>query len=137
MVRGGNWKKIDRSLWKGRYAQGRAFLRAARESLDMAEEGQSGNPIMSNAVLALIAYADALSIRLGGIQNAKGHATLPQTLKQAMGERAEKGQLDRLQRLIGQKGRIHYDFRMASIDEARRYTAQVERFAEWAEGFLQ
>ena len=42
-----------------------------------------------------------------------------------------------LQRLIGQKGRIHYDFRIASIDEARRYTAQVERFAEWAEGFLQ
>ncbi len=137
MVKGANWRKVDRRLWKGRYANGREFLRAAKESLDLAQEGQSGNPIMSNAVLALIAYADALSIRLGGIQNAKDHATLPQTLIQAMGERADKGQLDRLRRLIGQKGRIHYDFRVASIEEARKYTAQVLRFLEWAEGFLQ
>lgn len=117
----------------GRHRDGRSFLQAAQDSLALADAGDSGKPIMSSALRSAIAYGDALTIKFGGIQNTRDHRTLPRTLQQALGERAEKEQLLRLRRLLGQKNDIDYDHRGMDLEEARRFLQRAQRFASWAE----
>jgi hypothetical protein len=120
----------------GRRRNGQDYLESARSLLALAEPEANGNPIMSNALLAVIAYADALSIHFAGIQNADDHTAVVETVKSAMGAAADAGQLTRLQRLIRQKNQIQYDHRTATLDEARTFVEQAERFARWAEESL-
>ncbi len=133
MVRRGVWKQVDRDQWRGRREIARGFLQAALKELEVAEEGQIGNPIMSNALLAAIAYADALTVKFGGILNKGDHAKIVDALRDALGDRALKEQLTRLARLIKKKNQIQYAFEDSNIIEAREYVAHVERFATWAE----
>jgi len=136
MVRRGVWKQVDRDRWRGRREIARGFLQAALKELDAAEEGQIGNPIMSNALLAAIAYSDALTVKFGGILNKGDHAKIVDALRDALGDRAIKEQLTRLSRLIKKKNQIQYAFEDSTIIEACEYVAQVERFATWAEAEL-
>lgn len=88
---------------------------------------------MSSALRAVIAYGDALTIKHGGIKNAQDHNRLPRALKQALGQRAEKKQLHRLRRLLGQKNEIDYHHRDMDLAEAQRFLKRARRFARWAE----
>ncbi len=133
MVRRGTWKRVDRSLWRGRLEIGQAFLQAALEALNRVQNGQIGDPIMSNALLAAIAYADALTIKFGGICNQQDHARLIDALRDALGKRAIKEQMNRLSRLLKMKNQIQYDHSVSSIQEAREFVMQVQRFVSWAE----
>ncbi|MFC1539853.1 hypothetical protein ACFL41_00015 [Gemmatimonadota bacterium] len=133
MVRRGGWKKVENSQWRGRFDLGRAFLLSADETLARAVDGQIGDPIMSNALLAAIAYADALTIKFGGILNQQDHARLIAALQSALGNRASKEQLNRLGRLLKMKNQIQYDHTVCTIQDAREYVGQVRRFASWAE----
>lgn len=136
MVKRGPWKQVDRSTWKGRHRDGENFLQTAEDALALANPGDSGKPIMSNALRAVIAYADALTIKHGGIKNARDHDTLPRTLRQALGRRAEKKQLRRVRRLLGRKNDIDYHHRDIGLEEARRFLKRARRFARWAEEAL-
>lgn len=129
----GSWRRVDRSQWSGRLQNARDFMKAARDALTLADESANGNPIMSQVVLASIAYGDALTIRFGGIQNEQDHRQLVRTIRHALGNAADAEQMTRLARIIGRKDEIQYDHRTASIDEARRLLEQAERFAAWAE----
>jgi hypothetical protein len=111
----------------------RDFLQAARDAAALAEASANGNPIMSQVVLAVIAYGDALTIRFGGIQNEHDHRQLVRALRYTLGNAADAEQLTRLGRIIGRKDQIQYDHRTASLDEARGLLEQAERFAVWAE----
>lgn len=133
VVERGPWKQVDRSRGRGRHRDGRAFLQTAQDALALADPGDSGKPIMSNALRAVIAYADALTIKFGGIKNTQDHKTLPRTLQQALGQRARKKQLRRLRRLLGQKNDIDYHHRDMDLEEARRFLKRAERFGKWAE----
>jgi hypothetical protein len=133
MVRRGTWRTVDRSTWPGRYRDGASFLKAARHLLALAEERESGKPVMSNALRAVISYADALTIKVAGIQNVQDHGMLPRALKQALGERLPTVQLTRLQRLLTQKNDIDYDHRDMDLHEARAFLEQVDRFVLWVE----
>lgn len=62
MNRGGR-RKVPVDEWRGRRDNGRAFLGGAKALRDRADEGSNGNPIMSQAINAAIAFADALTIR--------------------------------------------------------------------------
>jgi len=136
MVRRGGWKKVENNQWRGRFDLGRAFLLSANEALERAEDDQIGDPIMSNALLAAIAYADALTIKFGGILNQQDHARLLAALQSALGNRASKEQLNRLGRLLKMKNQIQYDHTVCTIQDAREYVSQVQRFASWAESEL-
>ncbi len=133
MVRGGTWKSVDRSTWSGRARNAGDYLRAAEDQLDLAEEGTNGNPIMSLTIQSAIAYGDALSIKFGGIQNTRDHAAIVKAVRQAMGNRADPGQLNRLGQIVGRKSDVQYDFRVSTIDEARSLIEQLRRFSDWAE----
>ena len=136
MTKGGRAKKVPSDEWRGRLANARAFLQAAGELLTLAEEGSNGNPIMSQAINAAIAYADALTIRFAGVHNTGAHQDAPRALRQALGERADAAQLQRLVRIIARKDAAQYGHRRATMEEARQLVEQCERFAAWAEQLL-
>jgi hypothetical protein len=129
----GPWREVDRGQWSGRLQNARDFLQSARNSLALADEQENGNPIMSQIVLAVIAFADTLTIRHAGIQNEQDHQGIVRAVRHAMGDAAEASQMARLTRIIARKNQIQYDHRTASLDEARRLLEQAERFAAWAE----
>lgn len=134
MVKRGSWKTVsDRSAWQGRHRDAENFLQAADDALALADPGDSGKPIMSAAVRALIAYGDALTIKHGGIKNTTDHRMLPRAIKKALGRRAKKKQMKRLHRLLGQKNDIDYHHRDIQLGEARKFLKRTRRFARWAE----
>ncbi|MBI4545990.1 MAG: hypothetical protein HY703_12390 [Gemmatimonadetes bacterium] len=133
MVKRRAWKRVDRAQWMERRRNAQDYLQAARDLLALTPAGGNGNPIMSQALLAVIACADALTIKFAGIQNTQDHRAAVAALKQVLGQRADPSQLARLERMMASKDDIQYDHRTATIEEARDFVAQAERFALWAE----
>lgn len=136
MRRGGHGRKVPTTEWRGRRDNGRAFLASAAALRDLADQASNGNPIMSSAINAAIAFADALTIRYSGTQNAGEHRNVTLALQRALGDRADATQVQRLGRIIGRKDATQYGHRPATLDEARHLVEQCERFAEWAERML-
>jgi hypothetical protein len=136
VARKGSSRRTDPEEWKGHRERARDFLHASGDLLDLSNEGAGGNPSMSQALLAVIAYGDALTIRFGGVRNTQDHQALPQTLRRVLGERANAAQLSRASRLIARKNEIQYEHSAAPLDDARNYLEQAKRFAEWAEETL-
>jgi hypothetical protein len=136
VTRGGQRKKVPIQEWRGRRDNGRAFLASAKALRDLADEGSNGNPIMSHAISAAIAFADALTIRFSGTQNVGEHANVTLALGRALGDRADAAQVRRLGRILGRKDAVQYGHRQSALEEARELVEQCERFAEWAERIL-
>jgi hypothetical protein len=91
---------------------------------------------MSQGINAAIAFADALTIRYSGTQNAGEHRNITLSLQRALGDRADTIQVGRLERIIGRKDATQYGHRRGTLDEATHLVEQCERFAEWAERLL-
>jgi hypothetical protein len=136
LVARGSWKVVSESEWRGRQHNARAFLKAAEDLLEMAEESSIGNPIITQVIDSAIAFADAVTIKFAQIQNVVDHRGLPKTLKAAIGGRFPREQEQRLTRLLSWKDDAHYGHRAASLDEAKSVKLQADRFAEWAEAEL-
>lgn len=137
MVTRGTWSAVrDRSEWTGRRDGGRAHLKAARNALTVADEGDDGRLIVQGAVLAAIGYGDALTIKVAGIRNGTDHRRLPDTVRHALGNRVPRGELTRLSRLLQRKDDSAYGHRPLTLDNARAAVAQAEAFATWAEAEL-
>lgn len=137
MVTRGTWSPVrDRSEWTGRRDAGRAMLKTARDALAVADAGDDGRLVVQGAILCVIAYGDALTIKVAGIRNGADHQRLPATVRQALGNRAAQGELTRLARLLARKDDSAYGHRALSLEEARTAVAQAEAFAAWVEGEL-
>jgi len=91
---------------------------------------------MSPAIHAAIAFADALTIRFSGTQNAGEHRNITLALQRALGDRADAVQVQRLTRIISRKDATQYGHRQSTLEEARHLVEQCERFAAWAERVL-
>lgn len=133
MARPGKGKRVSRGEWQGRLDAGKSFRKAAQDLLDLAEESSAGNPIIAQAVLAAIAYGDAITVKFGQFQNTAVHAALPRAIRSVLGSRFPQAQSTRLTRLLGLKDESQYGHRMASVREARDVMEQLDRFADWAE----
>lgn len=137
MMRRGTWTAVrDRSQWSGRRNAGRAHLKTARDALAVADEGDDGRLIVQGAILAAIAYGDALTIRIAGIKNGNDHQRLPDAVRRALGNRAPQSELTRLSRLLKRKDDSAYGHRALTLDDARSALQQAEAFAAWAEAEL-
>lgn len=136
MAARGSWNDVPRENWHGRLKNARDQLRSAHHLLDLAAADTNGNPAMSAALLGVIAYADALSIKSAGIQNSDDHGQLPRALQRALGERLPNDQRERLGRLLSQKNEIQYTHRSTTLKEAKTFMEQADRFARWAEQML-
>jgi hypothetical protein len=59
-------KAVNAAFGEGRLRVARAYLKAARTEAAVAEDGDVGNPIMSQIVQAAVAFTDALTARYAG-----------------------------------------------------------------------
>lgn len=130
-------KKVDSSFAEGRLRLARSYLSAARTEAAVISPGDIGNPMMSQSVLAAIAYTDALCARHAGYVNQQNNAAAVQTLRDALGKRLPVAQATRLNRILGEKDDVQYGMRLKSVAEAERLLEQLEEFASWAESELQ
>ena len=136
MVRAGPTRTVGGDEWRGRLSNARAFRRAAENLLELLEEGDNGNPVVTLIVLAAIGYGDALSARFGGTLNQNDHAALPATIRAAMGNQADAGQLARLKRILDEKDVASYGARLGRTEAARDLLVQLQRLGAWVEGKL-
>ena len=126
-------RKVSPETWRGRRDNARAYVESARQLLERAEEGTNGNPIMLHVISAAIGFADAVTIKVGGVQNAGEHRDVLKILRSVLGARADGEQLARLGRVIAHKDAVQYGHRRGTIDEARQLAKECDRFARWAE----
>jgi hypothetical protein len=134
MVTRGTWRTVtDRSEWIGRRDAARAYLKTAQNALAVAEQGDDGRLIVQGAILAAIAYADSLTIKIAGIKNATDHQRLPATMRHALGNQVPQTELTRLMRLLERKNDSAYGHRPIPLDDARAAIENARAFALWAE----
>jgi hypothetical protein len=136
MTRKGPTKGVDPTFVAGRLRVARAYLKAARTEAAAIEKGDVGNPIMSQAVNAAIAFADALTAKHAGRINQKDHAAAVTALRDALGNRFPTAQETRLRRILGEKDEIQYGARLKTTLDAERMLEHLEAFATWAEAEL-
>jgi hypothetical protein len=82
---------------------GRAHLKTSRNDLLVADRGDDRRLIVQGAIPCAIAYGDALTIKVAGIRNGIDHRRLPDTVRQALGNRVTKAELARLGRPLKRK----------------------------------
>lgn len=133
MTRTGPARDAQAGEWRGRLLNARGFHKAARELMELHEEGENGNPIVVMIVHAAIAYGDALTASMGGKVNQKDHAALPRLIRDALGQQAEAAQIARLQRILEEKDAASYGARTGRTEHARQLLEQLDRFGRWVE----
>lgn len=137
MVSRGTWSPVrNRDEWMGRRDAGRAHLKTTRDALIVADARDDTRLIVQGAILSAIAYGDAVTIKQAGIRNGKDHQRLPDTVRQALGNRASQQELTCLRNLLKRKDDSAYGHRALTLNEARTAVAQAEAFALWAESEL-
>ena len=109
------------------------MLKAARNAMDVADARDDLRLAVQGAILAVIAYADALTIRTAGIKNAEEHQRLVETLRHAMGNRIPAPELNRVRALLAMKDESAYGVRVYPQAVARDALRKATAFAEWVE----
>jgi hypothetical protein len=64
-------------------------MESSADVLALTDDEGNGNPAMAHALLAVIAYADAITIRIGGIQNTQDHAQVVAAVRHVLGAAAD------------------------------------------------
>ena len=129
-------KRVDPQYWSGRLRVAKAYMEAAQQAMLLADSGQNGNPIISQIVLAAIAYGDSLTAKRASVINQQDHAAAPRLLRDVLKSTLPDTQERRYRRILGFKDEVQYGARAMSIEEAVRLLADLESFARWAEDQL-
>jgi hypothetical protein len=122
--------------WQAFRANARTALQDAENKLALLEAGANAKGVAADAVLAAIAYGDAITAQRLNQHNAQDHGTLPTLVARALGKDAVSGQITRLGRILREKSRAHYGGGTWTRDETEEYLEQVRRFATYAEQVL-
>jgi hypothetical protein len=136
MTRTGATKQVDASHAFGRLTKAKAFHQVAKLALAHAGQLRDSAPVAANAILAAIAYADAVAAAYGGRINQKDHAAGPKLLRAVLGKALPDSQENRLARLLGRKDEMQYGARLGRSQDAEQIVAQLDDFAAWAETML-
>lgn len=133
MTRTGATKRVPDGYDSERLRLARAFLKAAESLAALADDGDAGNPIVSEVVNAAIAYTDALTAKFANRVNQEDHAAAAKVLRGALGERLPNDQERRLRRILGEKDAAQYGARLKRKADVMRFLADIREFAKWAE----
>lgn len=136
MTKKGPRKSVDPNFWQGRLTQGKAYRQAARDAATLAQPGDSGNPIISNTVLAAIAFCDALTAKLALIVNQSDHAAAPNLLREVLQKELPDAQQTSLRRIIGYKDAVQYGAKAYTVADAQKALDRLETFSVWVEDRL-
>jgi len=133
MTRKGATRNADAVFGEGRLKMARAYLKAARSEVLLADPGDIANPAMSQIVNAAIGFADALTATYAKEVNQQNHAAAVKTLRDALGNRFLTAQETNLRRILGEKDEVQYGTRPRSKADAEALLARLEEFASWVE----
>lgn len=136
MTSKGPRKRVDPLYWQARLRIARAFMESAQQAMLLAEPGQNANPIISQVVLAAIAYGDCLTAKRAGVVNQQDHAAAPRLLRDVLQNTLPDAQERRYRRIVGFKDEVQYGARAAPVEEAARLLRDLESLARWAEDLL-
>jgi len=136
MTKTGAYKNIDPSEAAGRLRKARAYHEAAKLLLEHGDFLGDADPVMSNAILAAIAYADAVTIAYGGRMNQKDHATATKLLRDVLGKTLPDAQERRLGKMLKQKDEVQYGGSFGRTDAALQIVGELYEFGEWAQQIL-
>jgi hypothetical protein len=129
-------KKVDALYWQGRLRVARAYLEAAQQAHRLAQVGQDCNPVISQIVMAAIAFGDSLTAKRAQVVNQQDHAQAPRLLRDVLGNLLPEGDERRYRRILSFKDEVQYGTRQATRDEAGRLLADLEEWARWAQELL-
>jgi hypothetical protein len=93
-------------------------------------------PIISQIVLAAIAFGDSLTAKRAQVINQQDHAAAPRLLRDVLQNTLPETQERRYRRILGFKDEVQYGAKAAQVEEARRLLADLESFAQWAADLL-
>lgn len=136
MTRKSPRKSVDAGFWEGCLRQARAFRDAARNAMAVAGPGHNCSPVVSQLVLATIAYGDALTAKRSRIVNQQDHAAAPRLLRGVLRDTLPESQERRYRRLLGRKDEAQYGIRSVTPEDAKRLMDELEAFSVWAEDLL-
>ena len=125
-----------RESWTSFRANARMHLQDAQNKLALLEAGANAKGIAADAVLAAIAYGDAITVQRLGEHNVNDHAGLPDLVRRALSNGAVPDQITRLARIVKEKSRAQYGGTAWTREQAEDYLEQVRRFGTWAEQML-
>ena len=133
MTRNPPRKPVPAGHSDARLGVARDYHKAARSLLAVADPGDNGSPVISQIVLAVIAYVDALTARSNGTVSQQDHAAAVKALRDALGNRLPKAQETRVRTILGLKDEVQYDGRRSTLEDARKRLEELQAFATWAE----
>ena len=118
--------------WTSFRDNGRDHLADAEVKLARLDASGNAKGVAADAVLAAIAYADAITVQRTGLHNTTDHGALPDLVVQALGAAADTSQVTRLRRIIERKNEAQYGGMFWSRQSGEAYIEQVRRFTAWA-----
>lgn len=118
--------------WASFRDNGRDHLADAEAKLALLGANANAKGVAADAVLAAIAYADALTVQRTGLHNTSDHGVVADFVIQALGASADPTQITRLRRILERKNEAQYGGMLWSRREAEAYLEQVRRFTAWA-----
>ena len=133
MTRTGSRKSVNADYWRGRLEAAHAYKESAEDAIALAEPGDNANPVISQIVLAAIAYGDCLTAKRANIINQQDHATAPKLLRDIMGAALPQAQETRYRRILTNKDESQYGARRGSLSQAQRLLNDLNEFAAWVE----
>ncbi len=134
MTRASSKKTVGPEFWVGRLAAARAFKKAAQDAMLRAEPAADANPIISQIVLAAIAYLDCLTAKRANVINQQDHMAASKLLRDVLGAALPTAQETRFRRIVGSKDASQYGARAGSISQAQRLLTDLAEFANWVDG---
>ncbi len=126
-------KPVEQGDWEGRVRNARDFKRDAEDLVALREDDENANGVITLVVNAAIAYADALTGKFGGFFNQQDHRVVGAAVTRALGQRADKSQVQRLTAIVSHKDASSYGPRRTPAKKARDLLEQLERFSTWVE----
>jgi hypothetical protein len=136
MTRKGPAKSVDAQFWQGRRGEARAFHLAAKQAIELAEPGESANPIVSLIVLAAIAYTDSVTAKRAQVVNQQDHARAVRLLRDVLRNQLPGGQERALRRILRLKDEAQYGARSISVQDARHLLGELDEFVRFIEDLI-
>jgi hypothetical protein len=129
VTRTGSSKAASAGFGQSRATIADSYYKSAKDTYDLLDEGDIGNPVASLAVTAAIGFADAICAKLGGEVSTGQHSSAVALLKKALG--------NEFPRILQIKDTAQYGAKLITRKETDRVMDDLDKFVEWAREQLQ
>ena len=105
--------------------------------MDLADPGSSASPIVSQIVLAAIAYSDSITAKRARVVNQQDHPGAVRLLRDVLRNHLPDAQEKAFRRMLRVKDEAQYGARAMALEEAERLLDDLDNFTQLIEALLQ